>query len=226
MQKQIVWSATLIMVLATSAAQAQEKRAELGFNLGYTGSEGVTATDVVAGARFDTGIDPKSSFSWNLDFGYFVTEKVEVGALFAQQNSQMEFFAQTGAFRTIPQNWNVNNFQGTVAYNTGTFESKTRVYFLGGLGFTRYTSQDFQGPNALPFEIRGASKFASTWGAGVKFYPAPAFGMKLGLRWTPTALGSLTDDWLCGPYGGCEVVEVNRSWSRQLEFTTGGFLRF
>jgi hypothetical protein len=50
--------------------------------------------------------------------------------------------------------------------------------------------------------------------------------MKVGLRWTPTALGSLTDDWLCGPYGSCEVVEVNRNWSRQLEFTTGGFLRF
>jgi hypothetical protein len=79
MQKQIVWSATLIIVLASSAAQGQEKRAELGFNLGYTGSEGVTATDVVSGARFDAGIDPKSFFSWNFDFGYFATEKVEVG---------------------------------------------------------------------------------------------------------------------------------------------------
>ena len=226
MRRQIVWSATFIIMLAASAVQAQEKRAELGFNLGYTGSEGVTATDVVSGLQFDVGIDPKSSFSWNLDFGYFASEKVQVGFLFAQQNSQIEFFAQNGAFRTIPQNWNVNNIQGTVAYNTGTFDSKTRVYFLGGLGVTRYTSQDFQGPNGVPFELRGATKFATTWGGGVKFYPAPALGLKVGVRWTPTALGSLTDEWLCGPYFNCEVIEVNRTWSRQLEFAVGGFLRF
>ena len=226
MQSRIVWSAALIVGLVTSAAHAQEKRAELGFNLGYTGSEGVTATDVLPGARFDAGVDAKSSFSWNLDFGYFATENIQIGALFAQQNSEQEFFAQNGAFRTVPGNWNVNNFQGTFAYNTGSFESKTRVYFLGGLGFTRYTSNTFEGPNSQEFEIRGATKFATTWGAGLKFYPASAAGLKAGVRWTPTALGSLTDDWLCGPYNNCEVVDVDRSWSRQLEFTVGGFLRF
>ena len=55
---------------------------------------------------------------------------------------------------------------------------------------------------------------------------AGLIGMKVGLRWTPTALGSLTDDWLCGPYANCEVVDVNRSWFRQLEFAVGGFLCF
>ena len=63
MQRTIVCSAAVTLMLAASAAQAQDKRAEIGFNLGYTGSEGVTATDVVGGARFDVGIDPKSSFS-------------------------------------------------------------------------------------------------------------------------------------------------------------------
>jgi hypothetical protein len=90
MQRTIVWSAPLIIMLATSAAQAQDKRAEVGFNLGYTDSEGVTATDVFNGARFDAGIDPKSSFSWNIDFGYFANEKIEIGGLFAQQNSHMD----------------------------------------------------------------------------------------------------------------------------------------
>ena len=226
MQTRIICSAALIVVLGTSAAHAQEKRAELGFNMGYTGSEGFTGTDIVNGAPFDAGISYKSSFSWNFDFGYFANEKVEIGAVFAQQNSELQFSAQNGAFVTVPENWNVNNIQGTVAYNTGTSQSKARIYFLGGLGVTRYTSKDLLGPNGQTFETRGATKFATTWGAGVKLYPAPAFGMKLGVRWTPTALGSLTDDWLCGPFGNCEVVDVDRTWSRQLEVAVGALLRF
>ena len=226
MQKQIVWSAALSIVLATSAAQAQEKRSELGFNLGYTGSEGVNATDIVDGARFDAEIKNKSSFSWNFDYGYFVNEKVEIGALFAQQNSELQFFAQNGAFITVPENWNVNNIQATVAYNTGTSQSKARFYLLGGLGVTRYTSKDLTLGNGDVFETDGATKFATTWGTGVKFYPAPGFGMKMGVRWTPTALGSLTDNWLCGPFDNCEVVDKDRTWARQLEVAVGALVRF
>ena len=221
-----IWSAALIIVLVTSAAQAQEKRSEFSLNAGYTGSEGINATDIVDGARFDVEIKPKSSFSWNVDYGYFVNEKFQIGAVFAQQNSQLQFFAQNGAFVTVPENWNVNNFQATFAYNTGTYQSKARVYLLGGLGVTRYTSKDLEGPNGLTFELDGASKFATTWGGGVKFYPAPGFGMKMGVRWTPTALGSLTDDWLCGPFDNCEVVDKDRTWARQLEVAVGALVRF
>ena len=226
MQNKIVWPAALIIALVTSAAQAQERRSEFGFNLGYTGSEGVSATDIVDGARIDVHVSNKSSFSWNLDYGYFVNEKVEIGALFAQQNSELQFAAQNGAFVTAPENWNVNNIMATFTFNTGTSQSKARVYLLGGFGVTRYTSKDLTGPNGVTFETDGASKFASTWGGGMKFYPAPGFGMKMGLRWTPTALGSLTDNWLCGPYDNCEVVDKDRTWARQLEVTVGALLRF
>ena len=142
MQGKIGWFATLLLCLVTSAAQAQEKRSELGFNVGYTGSEGLNATDIVDGVEFDAGIAPKSSFSWNIDYGYFVNENVQIGALFAQQNSELQFSARNGAFVTVPENWNVNNIQATVAYNTGSFDSKVRVYVLCGLGVTRYTSKD------------------------------------------------------------------------------------
>ena len=83
----------MTIVLVTSVAQAQEKRSELGFNLGYTGSEGFNATDIVEGAQFDVGVSNKSSFSWNIDYGYFVNEKFQIGALFAQQNSELQFSA-------------------------------------------------------------------------------------------------------------------------------------
>lgn len=226
MHGKIATFAAIILVLATTGAEAQEKRSELGINAGYTGSEGLNATSLVSGAPIDVEFKPKSSFSWNIDYGYFVNEKVQIGGLFAQQNSQMQFFAQNGAFVTVPENWNVNNYQFTVAFNTGTFESKARVYLLGGLGLTRYTSLDLEGTNGVTFETDGATKFASTWGGGVKFYPAPGFGLKMGVRWTPTALGTLTDDWLCGPYNNCEVVDLDRTWSRQLEVTVGGVFRF
>ena len=226
MQKQVVWSAALTLVLVASAAQAQEKRSELGFNLGYTGSEGVNATDIVDGARFDVGVSNKSSFSWNFDYGYFVNEKFQIGALFAQQNSELQFSAANGAFVTAPENWNVNNIQATFTYNTGTSQSKARVYLLGGLGVTRYTSKDLTLGNGDVFETDGATKFATTWGGGIKFYPAPGFGMKMGVRWTPTALGSLSDNWLCGPFDNCEVVDKDRTWARQLEVTVGALVRF
>ena len=221
-----IWSAALIVVLVASAAQAQEKRSELGFNVGYTGSEGFTATDIVDGVRFDAGIAPKSSFSWNFDYNYFVNEKFQIGGVFAQQNSELQFSAQNGAFVTVPENWSVNNLQAIFTFNTGTSATKARVYLLGGLGVTRYTSKTLQLQNGQTFETDGANKFATTWGGGVKLYPAPGFGMKIGVRWTPTPLGSLTDDWLCGPFANCQVVDLDRTWARQLEVAFGALVRF
>lgn len=220
MLKRIVWFAAFI-VLTAAVAQAQEPRTELGFNLGYTTSEGLKATDVFNNVNYGVGLKPKSSFSWNFDLGHFVSPKIEIGGLFAQQNSQLQFNNASGAFKTVPKNWNVNNIDGTVAFNTGNFDSKARFYVLGGLGFTRYTSQtiDLQNPilvnggSVSSFEIRGATKFNTTWGAGAKFYPAPKFGLKMGVRWTPTALGSLSDEWLCGPYLNCAVIDKDRIYS-------------
>lgn len=226
MRGKISWCAALIVVLATAGPQAQDKRSELGFNLGYTGSEGVSATDIVDGARLDARVSNKSSFSWNFDYAYFVNEKLEIGGLFAQQNSELQFSAANGAFISVPENWNVNNIQATVAYNTGTSQSKARFYLLGGLGVTRYTSKDLTLGNGDVFETDGATKFATTWGTGVKFYAAPGFGMKMGVRWTPTALGSLSDNWLCGPFANCVVVDKDRTWARQLEVAVGALVRF
>jgi opacity protein-like surface antigen len=76
-------------------------------------------------------------------------------------------------------------------------------------------------------QTSGTSKFASTWGLGVKSYPNPKLALKLGFRWTPTNLGETADEWVCSPYYPAEcTVGGNTQYAHQYEFSVGVALRF
>jgi opacity protein-like surface antigen len=117
---------------------------------------------------------------------------------------------------------------GTFAYNTGYYKSTTRFYVLGGLGLTRYGNVTLKTIDGKDAQIGGRGKFATTWGAGVKYRVNPMVGLKGQIRYTPTNIKDTADDWLCSPYwpATCTAGGVNHQFASQLEFSVGALLRF
>jgi opacity protein-like surface antigen len=226
MKTKIVLSAVLVAI--ASAAHADEKRVELGINLGYTGSSGIDSNEVAPSGQAGVFVEvrPKSAFSWGVDLGYFASEKVQIGALFSSQKSDLQFTVGS-TFNQVGEGLDVQNFMGTFAYHTGSFDSKTRLYLLGGLGATRYGEVTFVGVNGQTAQTSGKSKFATTWGVGLKSYPSEKIGFRLGVRWTPTNLGDTADEWVCSPYYPAEcTVGENTQYAHQYEFTGALMIRF
>ena len=150
--------------------------------------------------------------------------RFQIGALYSVQKSELQL-SGPNSWSDVGEGLDVQNMMGTVAFHTGGLDSKTRFYLLAGLGATRYGNVTFVGPSGDTIQIGGKSKFATTWGLGVKMYPSPKVGVKLGFRWTPTNLGETADEWVC-VYPTCEVTGTNTQYAHQLEFSAGVMFRF
>ena len=79
--------------------------------------------------------------------------------------------------------------------------------------------------NGVAGTISGASKFSSTWGAGVKLYGASRVGGRFGVRWTPTYIKSDAEGYWCDPYWGCYVVG-DAQYANQFDINGGVTFRF
>jgi outer membrane protein W len=212
-----------VLALAASGSWAQDTRAEIGVTGGWTFSDGVSGDSIRAGdGNLYNSIEPKDAFSYGLDLGFFVNENVSIGALFAQERSQMVF---GGTAERELADWKINNYHGIVTYHFGDSDAQARPYFFGGAGVTQYSSIDFTGAAGQAREIGGETQFSTTWGAGVKIYPGQSVGLKLGVRWTPTYIKSDQAGWWCDPYWGCYVVG-DAQYSNQWEFSGGLSFRF
>jgi len=208
--------------LALAGPARAQSRAELGASAGWTASDGVTFNGVVAGdGNIYNGIEPKDSFSYRLNLGFFATPQVEVGFLFGQQKSTLRV---TGTSTRDIGDMSVDNYHGYVAYNFGDEHGQVRPYLLGGAGATHYGGVPYS-VGAVSGTTQGSTKFSTTWEAGVKIYPAPKVGLRLGARWTPTYIKSDAAGWWCDPYWGCYLVG-NAQYSNQFEFSGGLLLRF
>ncbi len=212
----------LFVACAAPAAWAQDHRIELGANFGYTLSDGVSFAGVRAGnGNLYDGIEPKDGASWGLSLGYLVNEKAEVGFLFDKQSSSLDI---VGTSTLSIGDMSVENYHGYFAYNFGEHDAKIRPYLMGGLGATHYGSVPFT-VGSTSRETEGNYQFSSTFGAGVKIYPSPRVGVKLGVRYTPTYIKSDSTGWWCDPYWGCFVTS-NAQFSNQFQFGGGLILRF
>ena len=222
--------AAAFVALAASSVQAKDRRGvELGVNLGYTASSGIDSNEVAPSGQAPVFVEvrPKSTLSWGIDAGYFASEKIQVGALFSNQKSELQYTVET-TFKQVGEGLDVQNFMGTVAYHTGWSYSRTRFYVLGGLGATRYGEVTLVGVNGQTAQTSGKSKFATTWGAGVKHYPNEKVGFRAGVRWTPANLGETADEWLCSPYwpAACAATGGNTQYAHQYEIAAGVIIRF
>jgi hypothetical protein len=214
--------AAFFILLAAPAARAQDHRIELGGNFGYTLSDGVSFAGVRAGnGNLYDGIEPKDGTSWGLSLGFLVNDNAEVGFLFDKQSSSLDI---VGTSTLEIGDMSVENYHGYFAYNFGEHDAKIRPYFLAGLGATHYGSVPFT-VGSTSRETEGNYQFSSTFGAGVKIYPSPRVGVKLGVRYTPTYIKSDSTGWWCDPYWGCFVTS-DAQFSNQFQFAGGILFRF
>jgi hypothetical protein len=219
--RRLVMMASLVASTAP-AAWAQDHRIELGANFGYTLSDGVSFQGVRArdGNLYD-GIEPKDGGSWGLQLGFHVNDNAEVGFLFDKQSSSLDVVGTNT--RTIGD-MSLENYHGYFAYNVGEPDAKIRPYVLFGLGATHYGSVPFT-VGSTSSETEGNYQFSSTLGAGLKIYPSPRVGVKLGVRWVPTYIKSDSTGWWCDPYWGCYVTS-DAQFSNQFQFAGGLSFRF
>jgi opacity protein-like surface antigen len=222
MVRRIVFQVSLVVLIAAAPAFAQSPKVEVSGLFGWTFSDGVTGDPILAGDGniYDT-IDLTDSFSWGFMIGVNATENVEVGFLYGQQQSTLEI---AGTSTREIGDLNVNSYHGYFAYNFGPADAPVRPYVLGGIGATNYGGVDFTvGGTARSTESK--TQFSTTWGGGVKIFPAPRIGVRAGVRWTPTYIKSDAAGWWCDPYWGCYVVG-DAQYSNQFEFNGGITLRF
>jgi hypothetical protein len=210
-------------VLLGSAAFAADPKVEFSASAGYTFSDGVSGDTVVAadGNAYNT-IEPKDSFSFGFTLEFFVSPNLEVGFLYDNQKSTLQVGGT--ATRDIGD-VAIRNYHGIFTYNFGDASSKTRFYFMGGLGATSYGSVDYLNIAGQAKTIDGPTKFSTTWAVGLKAYPSPKVGLRLQARWTPTYIKSDATGWWCDPYWGCYVTG-NAQYSNQFELTGGLSFRF
>jgi opacity protein-like surface antigen len=213
-----------VAAVAALAAPARAQQIEVSVNYGYTLSEGIDAqtTRIIQGRPYNS-LDITSSSSFNLTGGGFVGENVELEFLYSRQFSTMSVSEPSPEFKLASMN--VDGYQGNIVYNWGEGHSRVRPFMFFGLGATHYSPGDYE-PGIPGTRIDSATKFATNWGAGVKFYPGHAIGIKATARYTPTFVKSDPGGLWCDPfYPTCWVVN-DLDYSNQFEMSAGVTFRF
>jgi opacity protein-like surface antigen len=200
---------------------AQEKRIEISATGGYIFSNTIPADDILFGdgSRIIDEVGPKSGYSWGFQGDYSITNRIAVGALWNRQQSRLRFefpFYESIDFTDMP----VDNYHGVITYHFANRDSNFRPFVFGGFGATRYSPRTI-GDISFEDEL----EFSTTWGGGLKFYPASKVGFKFGVRWTPTHIRTDPSGIWCNPRFGCWIIST-WVYSNQVEFGAGILFRF
>jgi len=223
MRKYVLAAMAVAASITATPALAQDKKAEVSVLAGWTFSDGVSGSSVLAGdGNVYDRIDPKDSFKCGFDVGVHASPNVQVGFLFGQQLTQLTV---GGTTTKDIGDMTINTYHGYVAYNFGEHDSPMRPYAMVGLGATNFGSVNFTTPGGLSGSTGSQTQFSTTWGAGVKFFASPNVGARVGVQWTPTYIKSDAAGWWCDPYWGCYVVG-NAQYSNQWDFSGGVTFRF
>jgi hypothetical protein len=222
MLKRGIASAAIFLLSGSVPALAQTPRVEVSAFAGWVFSDGVDGDPALAGdGNFYDTVDPKDGALFGLTFGVLATDNVEVGFQYHRQQSTLQL---DGTAQRELGDLAVSTYHGYVGYNFGEADAPARPFLLFGLGLTNFSSVDVTvaGVNR---SIPGESQFSTTWGGGVKFFPAPGFGVRVAALWTPTYIKSDAAGWWCDPYWGCYLVG-DPQYSNQFGFTGGVTIRF
>jgi opacity protein-like surface antigen len=155
---------------------------------------------------------------------------VEVGFQYGAQNSKLEASEDLAGFNTPTLeigDMRVSTYHGYFLYNFFEEDSPIRPYAMFGLGATKFGSVEFNTLTLGPLKTDSETQFSTTWGAGVKFFPNPSFGVRAGVQWTPTYIKTDSEGWWCDPYfyWGCYVVG-DAQYSNQWDLNGGVIFRF
>jgi opacity protein-like surface antigen len=232
MLRKMTWLVAIAGMVLTAPLAAQDKRVEASFLVGWTFSDGVSTDDSVPifgedGQPYNR-VDPKDSFKWGFTAGFLATPNVEVGFQYGQQGSKLE--ASGEVFGTPTRelgDMKVTTYHGYFNYNFLEEDSPIRPYAMFGMGATNFGSVDLNTAAFGQVSTASETQFSTTWGAGVKFFPNPSFGIRAGVQWTPTYIKTDSEGWWCSPYywGACWVVG-DAQYSNQWDLGGGVIFRF
>ena len=214
--------AGLLGVMLSVTPAAAQVQVEVSGLLGWTFSDGVSGDPIATPSGIFDRVDPKDSINWGLMAGVLVGGAGEVGFMYRQQPTTLE---ASGTNTIDIGDQTISTYHGYFGYNFGDPEATIRPYLLGGLGATNYGSVDFTRADGTSGTIRGETQFSTTWGAGVKIYPNPRIGVRLGVQWTPTYIKSDAAGYWCDPYWGCYLVG-DAQYSNQWDLNGGVIVRF
>ena len=218
------WLAMVAVALAgAAAAEAQERRLELGGTLGWTLSDGVSGRAIGTSRLPVTGITPDDGLSYSLFASYFLNENVQLGLQVGRQESELRV---TGLAPIEIGAMDIETYHAVSTTLLGDDDLWARPYFLFGLGVTRFGRVNFTGLDGLPRGFKARTRFSPTIGTGAKFYlRSRKYGVNVGVRWTPTYLRSSSEGFWCDPYWGCFLAD-NDQFAHQLEIGAGLQVRF
>jgi hypothetical protein len=213
--------AALVVLSGVVPAFAQP-RVEVSAFAGYAFSDGVDGDPVLAGdGNVYDRVDPKDGGLFGLTAGFLVGDNAEVGFQYHYQASTLLI---AGTNERELGDLGVSTYHGYFGYNFGETDAPLRPYVFFGLGLTNFSSVDavIAGVNR---NIPGESQFSTSWGGGVKFFPSPNFGVRVGAHWTPTYIKSDAGGWWCDPYWGCYLVG-DPQYATLFDFNGGVTFRF
>ncbi len=216
-------------VVTGSIGMAQDqKKVEVGVNFGYTFSEGADINPTTIPSGIATKINPTNGISWGLNIDYLATENFSIGFLWDDQENKLNADLASGGKLDLAD-ITTYNYHGVFTYHIGDPDSTMRPYFFGGLGATHFSGGDVLLPPQPVTVTNGTvgseTKFSTTWGGGMKFFPTKSVGLKLELRWTPTYIKTDPEGVWCGGYWGCWVVGES-DYSNSLKMAASVFFRF
>jgi hypothetical protein len=222
MLKRVIVTAGLFILSGVVPAFAQGRVEVSGF-VGWSIADGVDSDPILAGDGniYDT-VEPDDSAVYGFTVGVLVGEGAEVGFRWAQQPTTLII---SGTSEREVGDLSVNSYHGYFAYNFGEPDAPTRPFVLIGMGATNFGSVDFTGAGGVARTTGSETQFSTTWAAGVKIFPAPKFGVRLAVEWTPTYIKTDSAGWWCDPYWGCYLVG-NAQYSSSFQFNGGVTVRF
>ncbi|MCX6552757.1 MAG: outer membrane beta-barrel protein [Acidobacteria bacterium] len=214
----------MVILLAAAPALAQPARVEVSALFGWTYSDGVSGDTVTGldGSKFNR-IEPKDAPSWGLGVGFNASRNFEVGFLFGRQLSKMHISGPSAA-RDLG-NLTVSSYHPYVAFNFGEGDGRARLYVLVGAGATSYGGVEFTKVNGDAGKTNSQTVFSMTFGGGLKAFPSPHIGLRVGMQWTPTYIKTDATGMWCDPYWGCYVTG-DAQYSNQIEINGGLTVRF
>ena len=219
--------ALVLILLTASTALAQPPKFELQGSMSYVLANGISfpgeEVDYPDGStHIFNRIEPEDGVSFGAGLGVYMNRNLEIAFLWDRHLSELTL---SGSTRMKVSDMNIDNYHGVFIYNWGSYLDMVRPFLYGGLGSTVYGGLDFEDLNGNPRSTSSKGKFSSTWGAGVKLYPARNFGIQLHFKWTPTYIKSDPGGYWCDPYWGCYTTS-NADYSNQWRFGGALLARF
>ena len=222
MFRRIVIVMGVLIAAATTSTSAQSGKVEVGGNLGWVFSDGVSGQPILAGdGNLYDRVDPKDSALFGFNVGVLVTDQVELGFLYGLQKSKLEI---DGTNQREVGDFSITGYHGYIAYNFGEADAPLRPFFLFGLGATNFGSIDVDIAGA-PRTIAGETQFSTTIAGGLKYFFNPHVAAKFTARLTPTYIKTDPGGWWCDPYWGCYTV-ADAKYANQFQFNGGLTIRF